>query len=334
MGTQHFSQAFFFLDNNGKTEIIFFPLTNGPAQQQPPAHCRFRPSQPAREGEPARLGFGPRAWPTSKRGGGAGRGHDAGARDVAAVRCPPAANGQLRPSGDQRAGTQGSREDSEHRRAARGDRERARAPEWQSASSAARKWWRGEELSIEPYQRRGRSTEARPEERGRWRSVMHGQSSGGNGARRPVVPASERGGGHDGSGGERVESGAPARVLRLEKEESEKGEGMGAWARARRLEVERAGVTGVHAAVDAGVRSPRGRRGLSASSRWRARCARRASAAGPGREAAAGARAGRSRAASAAGPEVGRRPAQVRKTFFFLLFFSIFQIPKQFKFKF
>jgi hypothetical protein len=72
-----------------------------------------------------------------REGGESGAGRDAGAHDIAAVRCPPVANGQPRPSGDRRSGAQCSRKDGHHQSVARGGRERARTPEGRNECAVA-----------------------------------------------------------------------------------------------------------------------------------------------------------------------------------------------------
>jgi hypothetical protein len=102
------------------------------------AHCRKWLRQPARGKRAARLGgaahwrCGPRKTERGERG--------TGTTPVPAtsLRCGARWQpGQLRPSGDRRAGAQDLRKDGKHQSSARGGQERARTPEGRNASSVA-----------------------------------------------------------------------------------------------------------------------------------------------------------------------------------------------------
>jgi hypothetical protein len=133
-----FFQHFFF-QKKIKIEfpIILFCLTGRPASSSGPLPKTASAARAEETSGPARW-RGPLALrPKKDREEGAGHGRDAGARDVAAERCLPAANGQLRPSGDWRSGAQGSRKDGHHQSAARGGQERARTPEGRNERAVA-----------------------------------------------------------------------------------------------------------------------------------------------------------------------------------------------------
>jgi hypothetical protein len=227
-------------------------LTNGPAQRNSTARCRNRPQQPARGTAGPARGVDPRALAQRNRGG-RGRGHDVrrprrrGSAVVAGGQRPTPA--KSRPASvrtvfvsswrTQESGSWGERE-----------RERARAPEGGARARRPGSVVRGKDL-IESYRRRGRSTEARLEERRRWRSVKREQSLGGG------SPASERGGENGGSGGER------GRARLAFGSQRERGgervrDGGEAEVRAGCRGAGRAGATGVHAEDTAGMRPPRG----------------------------------------------------------------------------
>jgi hypothetical protein len=164
----------------------FLILTNGSAQWKTPAHCQFRPQQPAREEELARLGLRPTdAGLEKQRGRERGVATTSGVHDVAAARWSLVANGHPSHERAKRSAHEVHEEMANtgpRCKGSEGDGGGARAQRPDHGGACGKS-------STEPYRRRARHTVARSEERRRWRSVECKKSGGGG------SPASERGGG-------------------------------------------------------------------------------------------------------------------------------------------